>query len=99
MNGWDGWTCTIFRRVSGGLASDMILDAELALEGKSCGPSGLLTYVAESKVRSSNPGYCFKMAGYRFLERAKHKDKSLFWKPWELRGIRACGVELPRKSA
>lgn len=40
MNGHDGWTCTIFRRVSGPLASDMILEAELALDGKTCGPSG-----------------------------------------------------------
>jgi hypothetical protein len=101
MNGYDGWTCSIFRRIEGPLASDMILDAELALEptqAAPCGPSGLLTYVAEGKIRSSNPGYCFQMAGYRHIGRAAHKDKSLFWKPWELRGVRASGLFPPVKE-
>lgn len=102
MNGYDGWTCSIFRRISGPLASDMILAAELALEPEQaapCGPSGLLTYVAEGKIRSTNPGYCFQMAGYRYIGRAAHKDKSLFWKPWDLRGVRACGVFPPVREA
>jgi len=101
MNGYDGWTCSIFRRNAGPLASEMILAAELALESQQaapCGPSGLLSYVAEGKVRSSNPGFCFKMAGYRPIGRAAHKDKTLFWKPWELRGIGACGAFPPIKE-
>lgn len=97
MNGLDGWTCTIFRRegLDAPLASEMILDAELALEGRTCGPSGLLTYVAECKVRSPNPGYCFLQAGYRRIGRAAHRDKWLLWKPWELRGVRAAGMFPP----
>jgi hypothetical protein len=98
MNGYDGWTCTIFRRIAGPLASDMILDAELALRGRTCGPSGLLSYVAEGKIRSTNPGYCFQHAGYRPIGRAAHKDKSVFWKPWELLGVKACGLFPPIKE-
>jgi hypothetical protein len=98
MNGHDGWTCTIFRRISGPLASEMILEAELALEGRTCGPSGLLTYVAEKKILSPNPGYCFLHAGYRRISRAAHNDKWLLWKPWEYRGIRACGVVPPMST-
>jgi hypothetical protein len=70
----------------------MILEAELALGNKTCGPSGLLTYVAEKKIQSPNPGYCFLMAGYLRIGRAAHRDKWLLWKPWELRGTRACGL-------
>lgn len=95
MNGRDGWTCTIFRRVSGPVASDMILEAERALDGRTCGHDGLMTYVDGRKVLSDNPGYCFKMAGYRRIGYAVHGRKPLLWKPWELRGIAACGVHAP----
>lgn len=67
LNGLDGWTCTIFRRIGGGVkASDLVLDAEraIALLGYDCGPHGLLTYVWDKKVRSTNPGCCFKRAGW-----------------------------------
>lgn len=100
MNGLDGWTCSIFRRTGGGLASDLILMAERALliERGNCGPSGLLTYVWDAKVASSNPGYCFKMAGWRkpplslAKPRSTDKKKSLLWKPFDLAGIAASGV-------
>lgn len=101
MNGLDGWTCTIFRNVpgSGLLASELVLEAErwLVTERGNCGPSGLLTYVAPRKIKSRNPGYCFKIAGYRKppLKMAKptsSKGLKLLWKPWELAGIQACGV-------
>ena len=96
MNGYDGWTCTIFRRVLGPLASEMILEAELALDGKTCGPSGLMTYVDGRKIDSPNPGYCFKMAGYRVIGYSVHGRKPLLWKPWHLRGIAACGLDPPK---
>lgn len=101
MNGLDGWTCSIFRRegVDLPLASEMILEAETALEGRSCGPSGLLTYVFDRKIRSSNPGYCFKMAGYRKIGRSADGKKTLLWKPWELRGVQASAATTPPASA
>jgi hypothetical protein len=83
MNGLDGWTCTIFRNESPRLSSAMILEAErwVAALGYDCGPDGLLTYVWDSKVRSVNPGYCFKMAGYTVRGRSADGRKTLLWKP------------------
>lgn len=94
-NGLDGWTCSIFRRVAGIRASDLILEAErhLVASGRGCGPDGLLTYVWPAKVASANPGYCFKRAGYHTAGRrhacCKHMPrwsadgrKALLHKPW-----------------
>lgn len=84
MNGLEGWTCTIFRNESDVLSSDLILDAELAIgeAGYDCGPDGLLTYVWDRKVRSTNPGYCFKQAGWRRRGRSADDQKTLLWKPF-----------------
>lgn len=80
MNGLDGWTCTIFRNIGCFLSSDLILDAELALEGRTIGPDGLLTYVWDRKVKSVNPGYCFKRAGYKVKGRSTDGRKTLLQK-------------------
>lgn len=82
MNNLDGWTCTIFRNESPHLSSDLILEAErLLLERYDCGPDGFLTYVWDSKVRSSNPGYCFKKAGWVTRGRSADGKKTLLTKP------------------
>lgn len=82
MNGLNGWTCTIFRNESPILSSDLILDAERAIPelGYDVGPDGLLTYVWDSKIRSSNPGYCFKRAGWRRAGRSADGRKTLLQK-------------------
>ena len=80
MNGLDGWTCTIFRNESLIRSSDLIIDAEAALDGRTIGPDGLITYVYDAKVRSGNPGYCFKIAGYRITGRSKDNKKTLLQK-------------------
>jgi hypothetical protein len=82
MNGLDGWTCTIFRNDGSGLlSSDLILEAESELVVRyDVGPDGLLTYVWDAKVRSVNPGYCFKVAGWRVIGRSKDDRKTLLWK-------------------
>lgn len=82
MNGLDGWTCTIFRNESGSLSSELILAAERALLalGVTVGPSGLITYVFDRKVRSSNPGFCFKKAGWRVTGRSADGRKTLLQK-------------------
>ncbi len=105
MNGFDGWTCSIFRNTGAGLSSELILDAERELvayanerwQGTAyapCGPSGLLTYVQPKKIRSSNAGYCFKQAGWRKHPTKPKSSKGfpLFWKPFDLAGIQATGV-------
>jgi hypothetical protein len=80
MNGFDGWTCTIFRNESVVPSSTLILDAEEALNGFSCGPDGLLTYVWDRKIRSTNPGYCFKIAGWHIRGRSADGKKTLLQK-------------------
>lgn len=86
MNGLDGWTCTIFRNETHGLSSEMILEAEMALQSETCGPDGLLTYVWDNKVASRNKGYCFKMAGWTKKGRSADGRKTLLWKPFEMIG-------------
>lgn len=99
MNGLDGWTCSIFRRTAGARASDLILEAEQHLvdSGLGCGPSGLLTYVWDAKVASTNPGYCFKRASWHVAgsrgccsnirPRSADKKKTLLHKPFDLAGV------------
>lgn len=60
-----GVNCSIFRREGGRWqASAMILAAELFAWDRWPGER-LYTYVAPWKVRSANPGYCFKVAGWK----------------------------------
>ena len=82
MNGMDGWTCTIFRNTGPRLSSELILAAEtMLLDRYDCGPDGMLTYVHDAKIRSTNPGYCFKMAGWRAIGRSADGRKTLLHKP------------------
>ncbi len=82
MNGLDGWTCTIFRNESEWQSSEMIKDAEWAphFAGYDVGPTGLITYVWDKKVRSVNPGFCFKAAGWERRGRSADGKKTLLVK-------------------
>jgi hypothetical protein len=53
----------IFRNESQHLSSDMILKAEKFALNR-WGDTRAYTYVDPRKVRSSNPGYCFRVAGW-----------------------------------
>lgn len=75
-NKLDGWTCTIFRNESPVVSSMLILDAELALVGRTIGPDGLITYVWDDRVQGTNPGYCFKMAGWEVRGRSADGRKT-----------------------
>lgn len=78
MNGLDGWTCTIFRNESERRSSGLILAAEafLIAQGVTIGPDGFITYVWDSKLRSTNPGFCFKCAGYSVTGRSADGRKT-----------------------
>ena len=98
MNGLDGWTCTIFRNTTTLLSSELILHAETALVdyqendpdcGGPCGPDGMLTYVHDRKVRSTNPGWCFQCAGWTRRGRSADGRKTLLGKPINLAGVAA----------
>jgi hypothetical protein len=81
MNKLDGWTCTIFRNTGPLRSSDLILAAERELLARyDVGPDGLLTYVWDAKVASINPGYCFKVAGWKRIGRSQDDRKTLLQK-------------------
>jgi hypothetical protein len=88
MNELDGWTCTIFRNTGPTQSSTLILAAERALKryAHDCGPDGLLTYVWDRRVQSTNPGYCFRCAGWTRRSRSADNRKTLLHKPWAAAG-------------
>lgn len=64
---WAGaWVNSLFRREGPGLASAMIREAVAATRWRwpDVPPLGLITFVDASKVRSTNPGCCYKAAGF-----------------------------------
>jgi len=63
-DGQQGVNCAVFRNTGAGRSSDLILDA-MALAWARWPGERLYTYVNASKVRSTNPGYCFQLAGWR----------------------------------
>ncbi len=95
MNGLDGWTCSVFANHGDTLSSLLVLDAERALAlltdrgatAGPCGPSGMLTYVWRSKVKSQNPGYCYKVAGWAKVGTCARGSKDLLQKPYSLAGV------------
>lgn len=62
-SGQVGVNCAVFRNESDILSSLLILEAEVLAWQRWPGER-LYTYVNASKVKSINPGYCFKMAGW-----------------------------------
>ena len=64
MDGQTGYNNAIFRNESERRSSDIVLEAERAAIAK-WGIGRGYTYVDPERVRSVNPGYCFKMAGWR----------------------------------
>lgn len=90
-DGLDGWFCSIFRNEGAALASELILDAERVLAAThpdDCGPDGMLTYVKADAIRSTNPGFCFKRAGWTSDGRRSAKSGLvLLTKPFALAGV------------
>jgi hypothetical protein len=58
-----GFNCAIFRNESPRLSSDIILEAEQFAIQK-WGPNLAYTFVDARRIASTNPGYCFQMAGW-----------------------------------
>ena len=66
-SGQKGVNCAVFRNEGAGLSSDLILEAERFAWDRWPQETRLYTYVNGSKIRSSNPGYCFIKAGWTRL--------------------------------
>lgn len=63
MDGQTGFNCAIFRNESPQSSSEIILLCEnIAI--RRWGPNRMYTYVDPRKIKSANPGYCFKKAGW-----------------------------------
>lgn len=62
-SGQQGVNCAVFRNESDIRSSDLILEAEQLAWMRWPGER-LYTYVNAKKIQSSNPGYCFQMAGW-----------------------------------
>lgn len=70
MDGQTGYNCAIFRNESTRRGSDIILEAERAAFAK-WGPNRMYTYIDPRRVRSPNPGYCFKVADWKLVRITK----------------------------
>lgn len=76
------WRNNVFRNLGAGLSSKLIRAATLATYNEWRIKYGelptvrLRTEVDVSRVRSQNPGYCYRMAGW---ERGELKRGKLFW--------------------
>jgi len=62
-DGQQGINCSIFRNEGAGRSSDLIRSAMNRARQRWPGQR-LYTYVDPRKIKSSNPGYCFKVAGW-----------------------------------
>ncbi len=76
MDGQTGVQCSFFRNESPVLSSTLIREAcELAWQRWP--NQRLYTYVNDSKITSVNPGYCYKMANWRYCGRNKSGKLSI----------------------
>ena len=65
-----GVNCTVFRNESPVLSS-LLIEEACDLAWQRWPEQRLFTYVWDAKVKSVNPGYCFKMAGFKYVGRNK----------------------------
>ncbi len=65
----DAWICTLFRNESIILSSELILEAVAVTRWKYGTPpaSGMITMIDAGKIKSANPGYCYKIAGFQHV--------------------------------
>jgi hypothetical protein len=70
LDNQEGVECTLFRNEGDQLSSELIREACRWAWRKWPGER-LFTYVKDAAIRSTNPGYCFQMAGWRKCGRNK----------------------------
>lgn len=71
---WAGaWVNSLFRRESGPLASELIVEAIAATRWTwpEVPDLGIITFVNAGKVRSRNPGCCYQKAGFQHVGETK----------------------------
>lgn len=70
MDNQRGVNCSIFRNEGAGRSSDLIL-AAMDLGWDRWPGARFFTYVNPRKIKSTNPGFCFKAAGWRVCGETK----------------------------
>jgi hypothetical protein len=73
MDNQPGINCSIFRNESDILSSELIIEAEKYACERWPGER-FYTYVDENKIKSVNPGYCFKCAGWKTCGTTKKRQ-------------------------
>jgi hypothetical protein len=69
-SGEHGVNCAVFRNESNILSSKLIIEA-MEIAWNRWPSERLYTYVNPKKIRSGNPGYCFKVAGWKNCGKTK----------------------------
>lgn len=68
-----GINCAVFRNESSCLSSELIANAEAVALLRWPEATRFYTYVNPRKIKSPNPGYCFKAAGWKQCGRTKKR--------------------------
>lgn len=80
-DGQSGVNCAFFRNEGCSLSSGLLFEAMLVAWARWPG-ARFFTYVKAVAVKSANPGYCFKILGWKFIGRTKrHKLHILAFEP------------------
>lgn len=77
LHAWAGaWVCVTFRNEGAGLSSELILEAVAATRAEWGEPPelGMVTFIDPDEVRSTNPGYCYLVAGFEHAGRTKDRN-------------------------
>lgn len=80
LDGQVGVNCTIFRNEGAGRSSELIRAADAIADRRWPGERHY-TYVNARRIRSTNPGYCFLMAGWRRCGITKDKKLVILERP------------------
>ena len=72
------YECTIFHKDGNNQLASELISSAIALTNQIWGipQNGWVTYIADNKVKSPNPGYCFKKAGFIYDGRNKKGNLS-----------------------
>uniref|UniRef100_A0A6H1ZXU9 Uncharacterized protein n=1 Tax=viral metagenome TaxID=1070528 RepID=A0A6H1ZXU9_9ZZZZ len=84
---WAGaWVNSLFRNESRILSSELIREGVAATRAFYGDPPdlGIVTFVDSSKIRSTNPGYCYLMAGWKRIGKTKGGLDALGQSPSEM---------------
>jgi hypothetical protein len=79
-DGQEGVNCAVFRNEGAGLSSDLIRRADDIADGRWPNERHY-TYVNPRKIRGTNPGFCFLMAGWRRCGITKHRKLLILERP------------------